>query len=390
VPSKQGMSCEPVCGHVEDGWGAVADAFSANFERYDDVGAACAVYHRGRAVVDLWGGTADVKTGRPWRAETIACMNSATKGATVVCALLLAQRGALDLDAPITAVWPEFAAGGKEAITLRMVLAHRAGLARIDGLGADEASDRDRVLAALAAQTPNWEPGTAQGYHVTSMGWITGEVVRRVSGQTLGHFFAKEIATPLGLDLWIGLPEQQEGRYAPFVEFDPEERALLKAAMTGDTLAAQVLGSSHIYELDLLANSRPFRQLELPFVNGIGTARALARMYAATHQSVSGHRLLTDETITDALIVQSIPGEHDLIISGERRYGTGLLVTPSLWADTGPRAYGHDGAGGALGMADPDVGLSFAYVSNRMIFIGQPYDRAGRLLDSVYQCAQHN
>ena len=306
-------------------------------------------------------------------AETIACMNSATKGATVVCALLLAQRGTLDLDAPIAALWPEFAAGGKETITLRMVLAHRAGLARIDGLSPDAASDRDQVLAALAAQTPNWEPGTAQGYHVTSMGWITGEVVRRVSGQTLGHFFAEEIAAPLGLDLWIGLPEQQETRYAPFVEFDSELRALLKTAMTCDTLAAQVLGASHIYELDLVANSRPFRQLELPFANGIGTARALARMYAATHHNVDGHRLLSDETIADALVARSVPGQHDQITGGERRYGTGFLVTPSLWADTGPRAYGHDGAGGALGMADPDIGLGFAYLSNRMIFIGQPY-----------------
>jgi CubicO group peptidase (beta-lactamase class C family) len=383
------MSGQPIGGHVEDGWGAVADAFSANFEHYDDVGAACAVYHDGRAVVDLWGGTADVKTGRPWRSETIACMNSATKAATVLCALLLAQRGTLDLDAPIAAVWPEFAAGGKETITLRMVMAHRAGLARIDGLPAEAASDREQVLAALAAQAPNWEPGTAQGYHVTSMGWITGEVVRRVSGKTVGRFFAEEIAAPLGLDLWMGLPEQQEARYAPFVEFDPEVRALLKEVMSGNTLPAQVLAASHIYELDLLANGRPFRQLELPFANGIGTARALARMYAATHHSIDGHRLLSDETIADVLIAQSTPGEQDLIIGGERRYGTGFLVTPSLWADTGPRAYGHDGAGGALGMADPDAGLGFAYLSNRMIFIGQPYQRAGHLLDAVYQCAQH-
>ena len=384
------QSSELVGGYVDDGWGAVADAFSANFERSDDVGAACAVYHHGQAVVDLWGGTADVRTGRPWRAETIACLNSATKGATTLCALLLAQRGTLDLDAPIAAVWPEFAAGGKEMITLRMVLAHRAGLARIDGLPPEAASDRDRVLAALAAQTPNWEPGTAQGYHVTSMGWITGEVVRRVSGQTLGQFFATEIAAPLGLDLWIGLPEQLEARYAPFVEFDPEQRALLKAAMTGDTLPAQVLGASHIYELDLLANSKPFHQLELPFANGIGTARALARMYAASHHSLDGQRLLTDQTIADALVTRTVPGEHDLIIGGERRYGTGFLLSPSLWAATGSRAYGHDGAGGALGVADPDIDLGFAYLSNRMIFIDQPYQRAGRLLDAVYRCVQHN
>lgn len=382
------MSRDLIGGSVEDGWGAVADAFLANFEHFDDVGAACAVYHHGRTVVDLWGGIADVKTDRPWRADTIACMNSATKGATAICALILAQRGRLDLDAPIAGVWPEFAAGGKETITLRMVLSHRAGLARIDGLAPDEASDRVRVLAALAAQTPNWEPGTAQGYHVTSMGWITGEVVRRISGRTLGQFFAHEVAAPLGLDLWIGLPKQQEARFAPFVEFDPEVRSLLKEAMTGDTFAAQVLGPSRIYELDRRANGRRFHELELPFANGIGTARALARMYAATHHNLGGHHLLTDKTITDAVVARSAPGELDLVIGGERRYGTGFLLTPSLWADTGPRAYGHDGAGGALGMADPDAGLGFAYLTNRMIFIGQPYQRAGRLVDAVYQCVR--
>jgi CubicO group peptidase (beta-lactamase class C family) len=377
-------------GYVEAGWGAVAEAFCANFERYDDVGAACAVYHHGQVVVDLWGGTADIQTGRPWQAETIACMNSATKGATALCALLLAQRQTLNLDAPIAAIWPEFAAGGKETITLRMVLSHRAGLARIDGLPPRAARDRKRVLTAIAAQTPNWEPGTAQGYHVTSMGWITGEVVRRLSGQTLGKFFAEEIAGPLELDMWIGLPQEQEARFAPFVEFDPEHRALLKAAMTGDTLADQVLRASHIFELDLVANSRSFHQLEFPFANGIGTARALARMYTATHHTLDGRRLLTDQTIADALITQSVPGENDLIVGGERRYGTGFLLTPSLWAGTGHRAYGHDGAGGALAMADPDADLGFAYLPNRMVFIGEPYRRAGNLLDAVYRCANRH
>lgn len=177
------MTSQLVSGDVDEGWGGVAEAFVANFEHCGEVGAACAVYHRGRAVVDLWGGIADAKTGRRWQADTIACLNSATKGITALCALLLAQDGLVDLDAPISQVWPEFAAQGKDAITLRMVLAHRAGLARIDGLGPDQTSDREAVLAALAAQAPNWPPGTAQGYHATTMGWITDEVVRRSAGE---------------------------------------------------------------------------------------------------------------------------------------------------------------------------------------------------------------
>jgi CubicO group peptidase (beta-lactamase class C family) len=184
-------------------------------------------------VVDLWGGTADVSRERPWGRDTIACMNSATKGATVVCALLLTERGDLNLDAPIAEVWPEFAAQGKEVITLRMVMAHRAGLAHIEGFSPEKSGERDLVLAAIAAQAPNWEPGTAQGYHAASMGWIVGEVVRRVSGRTIGRLFADEVAAPLGLDLWIGLPEEEEFRYAPFVEFDPRMRAQLRARLAG-------------------------------------------------------------------------------------------------------------------------------------------------------------
>jgi CubicO group peptidase (beta-lactamase class C family) len=381
------MAARTVDGHVEQGWGHVADAFADNFVRQGDVGAACAIYHRGIPVIDVWGGTADAHTGRPWLADTIACMNSATKGATTICALLLAQRELLDLDAPVAAVWPEFATNGKDAITLRMVLSHRAGLARIDGLAPDESTDRDRVLAALSAQAPNWAPGTAQGYHVTSMGWLTAEIVRRVSGRTLGQFFAEEVAAPLGLDMWIGLPDNEEGRYAPFVEFDPGLRQQLEVAMSGDTLSAQVLGALRFWELDLRANSRSFHAGEFPFANGIGTAVALARMYSATFEAIDGQRLLTDETISAALRPQSRTGEQDLVTGGERRYGTGFLVTPSLWADTGRRAYGHDGAGGALGMADPDLGLGFGYLPNRLDFIGQPFQRAGRLLDAAYECA---
>ena len=313
-------------GDVVPGWGEVADAFTLNFERRTDVGAACCVYLHGRPVVDLWGGIADVPAGRPWERSTIAGLNSATKGATVVCALLLAEAGALDLDAPIADVWPEFAARGKGGITLRMVMAHRSGLAHIEGISPETSSEREPVLAAIAAQTPNWEPGTAQGYHTASMGWIVGEVVRRVSGRTIGRFFAEEVAAPLGLDLWIGLPEAEEPRYAPFVEFDPHMRAHLRASMSGDTLSARVLGANRLYELDRRANSRRFHALEFPFANGIGTARALARMYAATFGLVDHRRLLSEATIADVVRVQST-GEPDLVIGVPRWFGTGFLVT---------------------------------------------------------------
>jgi CubicO group peptidase (beta-lactamase class C family) len=381
------VATELLHGDVAPGWGPVADDFGENFATRGDVGAACSVYYRGQVVVDLWGGTADARSGRPWEHGTIACMNSVTKGAAAICALRLAERHELDLDAPICEVWPEFAARGKDKISLRMVMSHRAGLAYTEGLTPEESGERDRVIAAIAAQAPNWEPGTAQGYHAASMGWITGEVVRRVTGRSLGHLFAEEIAAPLGLELWIGLPEEEEYRFAPFVEIAPKVRAGMRSWMNDDNLTARVFGASRLYDLDLRASSRAFHAMEFPSGNGIGTARSVARMFAATFGAVDGIRLLAEATMADAVIVRST-GEPDLVIGEPRWFGTGFLLTPSLWGHTGPGAYGHDGAGGALGLADPGAGLGFGYLTNKMMLGGgHPWERAGALVDAAYRCA---
>ena len=208
-------------GDVGAGFEAVRDAFAENFDKHGDVGAAFTLYHRGQKVVDIWGGVADVATGRPWAEDSLQLVFSTTKGATAVCANLLVQRGELDLDAPVVNYWPEFGAAGKENIPVRWLLSHRSGLPVVDvSPTPEEVLAWDPIVKLLAEQAPVWEPGTAHGYHALTYGWLVGEVVRRISGKSLGTFFADEVAAPLGLDFWIGLPASQEPRVSPLIQGD--------------------------------------------------------------------------------------------------------------------------------------------------------------------------
>jgi CubicO group peptidase (beta-lactamase class C family) len=378
-----------VNGEVEPGWGPVADAFAANFEAPGEIGAACTVYRNGAPVVDVWAGIANPANGRPWDHDTLQLVFSSTKGATAVCAHLLAQRGEIDLDAPIADVWPEFAANRKSRISLRSVLAHRAGLAAIEGdLTLPDVLAWDPVVRALAAQAPSWEPGTAHGYHVRSYGWLVGEVVRRVTGRSLGRFFADEVATPLGLDFWIGLPDAEEPRVAAVVPPHPNIRALMAAFYPPDTLAgAAMAGPSQLFAYDEMWNDRALHAAEMPSSNGIGTARAIARMYAGTvgpvHGGVGdGVRLLDDATIADATRVLS--DGPDLITGMPMRIASGFMLTPTIGPSARERAFGHAGAGGSLGLADPDSGLGFGYVMNRML-LGDTDLRADSIVAAAYR-----
>jgi CubicO group peptidase (beta-lactamase class C family) len=241
-----------VHGFVAAGFEPVRDAFARNFTEHGEVGAACCVYLRGEPVVDLHGGLADAASGRAWQPDTLQLVFSATKGVTATCVLMLAERGAIDLDAPVARYWPEFAANGKSAIPVRWLLSHRAGLAAIEGdFTLDEALSWDPVAAALAAQAPLWEPGTKHGYHLRSYGWLLGELVRRVDGRTVGRFLADEIAGPLGLDLWIGLPEEQEARVSTIVPPAPpapEVAQLMERLFAADTIAGRAFsGPSNLF-----------------------------------------------------------------------------------------------------------------------------------------------
>lgn len=377
-----------VRGDVSAGFGPVADAFAANFDDEGEAGAACCVYRGAEVVVDLWGGTADAASGRPWDADTPVLVFSTTKGVTAICVHRLVERGVLDLDAPVASYWPEFGAAGKGDIPLRWVLSHRAGVAAVDApVTLDDVVGWDGVVAAVAAQEPNWEPGSTHGYHARTFGWILGEVVRRCTGRTVGQMVHEELAGPLGLDLWLGLPDDVEPRVAPIVPPDPPapgSEDLLEQLMGAGTLLGRVMrGPGDLFAYDDRWNTRPFHQAEMPSSNGFATGRALARLYAATAGDVDGIRLLRPETVAAATVVQS--DGPDAVIMLPTQFGLGFSLPPML-GPCPPGAFGHPGAGGSLGFADPDAGIGFGYVMSRMKIGMTGDERSANLVRALYSC----
>jgi CubicO group peptidase (beta-lactamase class C family) len=377
-------------GTVAPGFEGVREAFVSNFVRSGDVGAACCVYRDGRPVVDVWAGLADRAAPRPWTRDTVVIVFSCTKGVTAVAANQLVERGLLDPDAPVAEYWPEFAQEGKGAIPVAWVLSHRAGLAAIDDphLTLDDVAAWDPVVEAIAAQVPNWEPGTTHGYHARTYGWITGELIRRVTGLMPGAYVAREIADPLGLDFVIGVPDSWEHRIAtlyPPVYDDPELERLADAALHDtSTLLGRVMGGpSGLFSYDDMWNTRLMRGAQLPSSNGHGDARALARMYAACVGEVDGVRLLAPETIARATEVRS--SGTDCVIGQPLSFGLGFALEPTFGPVPGPRTFGHSGAGGSVAFADPDAGITFAYVMNQMqLSMTEQDPRAQRLIDATY------
>jgi CubicO group peptidase (beta-lactamase class C family) len=369
-------------GFVAPGFERVRDAFAGNFNDHGDIGAACCVYVDGRPVVDLWAGFADLQGGRFWEEGTIQVVFSATKGPTAVCLHRLAERGLVDLDRPIADYWPEFAARGKAAIPVRWALCHKAGLAAVDGdLTLEQVLAWDPVIAAIAAQGPNWPPGTAHGYHARSYGWILGEVVRRVTGRSIGRFLADEIVGPLDLELWIGLPAAEQARCARLI---PPEGGLpsLAELLGAESLAARVMsGPSNLFAYDEMWNRAEVRAAEMPSSNGVASARALARLYAALVGEVDGVRLLAPETVAAACVVQADGPDRVLFVPS--RFGSGFMLPPMLAPGCGARSFGHPGAGGCLGFADPEARLGFGYVTTKMKFEISGDERQQALVDAV-------
>ena len=384
-----------VNGHAEPGYEKVRDAFAANFDRYGDVGAAVTVYRHGRLVVDLWGGVRNGETGEPWKADTMVRVASTTKGLTAVCANLLAQQGQLDLDVPVVTYWPEFAAEGKESIPVRWLLGHKAGLPVVDRIfTADDVFAWDPICEALAAQRPIWEPGTAHGYHGQTYGYLVGEVIRRASGRTVGTYLADEVAAPLGLDTFIGLPEEMLRRTARVVSpayGGPADQAEAQGGSSPsspqqpdapDVDAEHLAFMQRVY---LFAHLRPdynspeWLRIEMPSANGVTTARSLAKLYASLIGEVDGVRLFTPATLAAARSCQA-DGE-DRIMRRVSRYGLGFVLPSPHMPLIGPGSFGHPGAGGSIGCADPESGVAMAYVMNLHKMTDD--DRARSLIDAV-------
>jgi CubicO group peptidase (beta-lactamase class C family) len=362
-----------VNGTVEDGYGKVADAFAQNFAEHDELGAAFSVYVDGEPKVDIWAGVADRTTGRTWDEDTLQLVFSTTKGAAAICVAQLVDRGKVDYEERVAAYWPEFAAEGKGEVTVGQMLSHQAGLPYVDAqLSFDDIMAVTPVVDALAAQRPVWEPGTAHGYHALTYGWLAGELVRRVDGRTIGRYFADEVAAPLGLDFHIGLAESDEPRVtrleSPPPPTDPEVLALMLQVMGPGTTGFRALTMNGALVAldpdDNHFNTRAVHATEMPAANGITTARSLAKMYAATIGEVDGIRLYGDDIVARSSAERVNGPDQSLVV--DSRFGYGFMLHGEMTPLLSDRAYGHAGAGGSLGYADPSNGVGYGYVMNQM------------------------
>ena len=378
-------------GQVTTDFEAVRDAFADNFARRHELGGACCAYWQGEKVVDLWGGVRQKQTGEPWEQDTMVVVHSASKGLAAMTLAVAHSRGWLDYEERVCTYWPEFAQHGKELTTVRQLLAHQAGLFAIDEpVGIDDLVDPDRLATILARQKPAWPPGTRQAYHALTLGFYEGELMRRVDPQhrSLGRFFHEEIAEPLGLELYIGLPAQipnarlatlaPPGRLQMLFGFPfrfaweaMNPRSNIHRALVVNPGTAVYHDPERIYT----------RDLEVPSGNAVGTARAIA--YAYSVFATDGRELgLRPETL-NLLAAPAAPPTHgfyDECLKGEVQFSLGFMKPGGVWQFGGPRSFGSPGSGGALGFADPDAGLGYAYVTSQMgtALTGDPRDVALR------------
>ncbi|MEU0108871.1 serine hydrolase domain-containing protein [Streptomyces sp. NPDC006251] len=360
-----------VHGHCDERFAAVREAFEENFRERGELGAAVTVIVGGRTVVDLWGGWADATRSRPWERDTLVNVWSTTKGPVALCAHVLVDRGLLDLDAPVAAYWPEFAAAGKEKVLVRHLLSHRAGLAGLrEPHSLEQLCDWELTTQRLAATEPWWEPGTRSGYHALTYGHLVGEVVRRVSGLRPGAFLEREVTGPLGIDFTIGLPGKDHGRAAELVQ-PPVATTSEQAAVFAQLTPAAIAAVTNPAVSAAAAGTPGWRAAEIPAANGHGTARAVAELYAvfAGRGVYGGHRVLSSEA---AERVRESQGRClDLVLgaglAAETEAGLGLWLSGTNGSyGPNPRAFGHDGFGGSCGLADPEAEVSLGYVMNRM------------------------
>jgi CubicO group peptidase (beta-lactamase class C family) len=390
-------------GHVSRRFEAVRNAFEENFARRGEQGGACCAYYRGEKVVDIWGGVRNKVTAEPWERNTMVVVHSATKGLAAMTLAIAHSRGWLDYEAPVARYWPEFARNGKERITVRQLLAHQAGLFAFDEpVDRNVIADLDRLAEVMARHKPEWEPGTRQGYHGLTLGFYEGELMRRVDPRhrTLGQFFEDEIATPLGEDVYIRLPEEipnsrlatlsPPGRIEMLFGFRPmrlmvegmNPRSNINRALSVNPGTSVYFDEQRVYA----------RNLEVPSGGGVGTARGIAHAYSVF--ATGGRELGLRKQTLDLLAAPAIPPTHgffDECLKGEMQFSLGFTKPCENWRfGTSTRAFGSPGAGGSLGFADPDAGLGYAYVTSQMgtTFTGDPRDVA--LREALYSEVQRS
>lgn len=360
-----------VSGTWDPAFDGLADLLAARVADGTERGAALCVVHDGRVVADLWAGSADLASSVPWSRDTLVPVWSTTKTMTNLAALVLADRGLIDLDEPVAAYWPEFGAKGKERVTVADVLAHASGVsAWAQPVTVDDLYDWERSTAMLAAQEPWWEPGSAPGYHLMNQGHLIGEVIRRVTGEMPGRWFAREIAGPLGADFHIGLPAEHDHRVSPVSP--PSMIEVDTSALTPDSVAVRSMTGPFVHSRE--ANSQRWRRAEIPAANGHGNARSVARIQSVVSHGgeIDGIRLLAPDTI-ERILEPRVDG-MDLVLNVPTRFGLGWALPgtgamPSVRAD---RACYWGGLGGSVVVNDLDRRLTVAYTMNRMLFEHAP------------------
>jgi CubicO group peptidase (beta-lactamase class C family) len=385
----------PVTGRADERFAGVKAAFERNFAEQRELGASICVLHEGRVVVDLWGGAADAEGRRPWERDTLVAVFSCTKAAVALCVHILANRGQVDLDSPIGRYWPEFADHGKATITVRTVLNHQAGIPGLDRAPpAGAICDFQGMAQRVARQTPLWPPGTRHGYHAMTFGWTLGEVVRRVTGDTVGEFLRRAVAEPLGVDFWIGLPGPEAHRLAettigPGADSRVDSR-FGAALRQGCPIQVAVMNSYGELREPAAINMPEIMACEIPAVNGASNARGLARLFAplASRGALDGIRLVDDERIEEMTAVESAAAE-DAVDFEPSRFSAGFEKSPYARRKgiaMPETAFGHTGRGGSVALADPRTHVAFGYAMNRHLNDEAATERAQLLIDAVY-CA---
>lgn len=370
-------------GLCDERFGAVKDAFKANFDEGMEVGASVAVTLGGRYVVDLWAGYMDEQRTQPWEEDTIVNVYSTTKIMTALCALMLVDRGQLDVDAPVADYWPEFAQAGKEALPVKYLFSHSAGLAGFDThFTVEDLCNWDKAVRALAAQAPWWEPGTASGYHLVTHGYLLGELVKRISGCTLGQFFKTEVAERIDADFHIGLDEEHVNRVATLIP------ATVVPQDPGELDPSSVAAKAYLsMEWSVEASAtRAWQAAEIPASNGHGNARSIARVGSvlALGGELDGQRLISRAAVEKS-IEEQIYGK-DLVLGSPIRFGLGFGLASKEIPYPNPRTFYWSGWGGSTCVMDIDAGLCYAYAMNQMVqsLTGDP--RTMRIKEAVFAC----
>jgi CubicO group peptidase (beta-lactamase class C family) len=391
-----------IYGSVEPGFEKVKEKFIENFKNGEEVGAACAVYQKGKKVVDLWGGYRDKKSKDPWKEDTMVVVFSTTKGVSGMATALAHSKGYFDYDEKVSRYWPEFAQNGKENITVRQLLSHQAGLCAIDEpLDLEKLADPDKLAAAISKQKPLWQPGKKHGYHAISLGWYESELIRKTDPQhrTIGQFFADEIAKPLNIQFYIGLPDEiPDSRianiYAPMYRFrmifntNKLPKLFVKAFLKKGTITNRTFSNPKILGTYAGYNKREIRRIELPASNGIGLVRDIAKLYGIF--AMGAKELEIKQETLEAIMKPAIDPEDGLfdeVLQAKSRFSLGYLKPfPDNQFGSSDKAFGTPGAGGSFGFADPDTQIGFAYGMNKSGFYLLRDKREKALSDAIFEC----